>query len=117
MGFFSSLKRSFAKEVLDDIFDVENPATQELLGLDPLGLATDSSVFNPAGTDNKPTAPIGRAGLSSSRFNVVGEIERARLDLFERERRITDNRSKSSLTMPNMLGDGEAGPKLLAEVL
>ncbi|MEE9365902.1 MAG: hypothetical protein V3W44_04360 [Dehalococcoidales bacterium] len=56
-------------------------------------------------------------GLSLSAFNVSGEIERARLDLFERERRITDSRKKSTLTLPNILGDGEAAPKLLADVL
>ncbi len=115
MGFFSSLKRSFAKEVLDDIFDVENPATQELLGLDPLGLVTDSSIFDPAGTDKQTSTP--GAGISNKTFNVSGEIERARLDMFERQRRITDNRSKSSLTMSNVLGDGEAASKLLADVL
>ena len=99
MGVLSDLKDKFAEEVLVDVFDVENPKTQQILGFFPLGLVTGSSIFD-AGVDAS-ARPV--AGLSNLRFNVSGEIERARLDLFERDRRITDNRRLSDLSGSQLL--------------
>ncbi len=97
MGFFSSLGKSLKK-----IF-VEEPI-RAVTGIVKAPLDIVGGLGKPGGDIFTPQAP----DLSGTSTVMTGEITRARLDMIERLKRVTDSRGKSRITLPTIFGDGQS---------
>jgi hypothetical protein len=93
--------------------EARNPSLAEQLGITTTSTRANRKLGGTSASAGSSTS----AATNARAFDASGEVERARLDMEERRRRITDNRQLSQVTVANVLGDGAGAPKLLADAI